>query len=96
MRQPYPAHPLTQLRRYPYPYPVYPQVRIGQVPGPTPPAPPPPPPKPEETFTLSGLGAAIRQVTPTLLVVGIATGMALAIGSGIGGAIVNRLFTSKT
>ena len=90
MRQPYPA----QQRRYPYL--VYPQAQTGQVrvgqPGPPPPAPPPAPPKPEETFTLSGLGAAIRQVTPTLLVVGIATGMALAIGSGIGGAIVNRLF----
>lgn len=36
-----------------------------------------------ETFTLSDLGAALRKVTPTLLVVGIATGAAFAIGAGL-------------
>ena len=79
---------------YPRPYPirhVHPYARIGQI-RERPPIATDPPDQPQETFTLSGLGAAIRQVTPTLLIVGVATGMALAIGSGIGSAIVSRYF----
>jgi len=50
-----------------------------------PPLPPGPAPldDPAETFTLADLGKAIKHITPTLLLVGIATGAAFAIGSGL-------------
>jgi hypothetical protein len=47
-----------------------------------------PPNAPDVTFTLTGLGAALRSVTPTLIVVGIFTGAAFALGSGIVGRYV--------
>ncbi len=37
------------------------------------------------TFTLEDVKTAIKNVTPTLLVVGVATGAAFAIGSGLVG-----------
>jgi hypothetical protein len=64
------------------------QPTIGQhPPAAAPTTPPDAQPQPEVTvFSTEGLGKAIKQVTPTLLVVGIATGAAFAIG----GALVNR------
>lgn len=55
---------------------------------PTPPAPAPTPaptpPAPKDDSLLGNIfGDALRQVTPTLLLVGIATGAAFAIGSGL-------------
>jgi hypothetical protein len=44
-------------------------------------APDPPPAPPVNTFTLADLKSALHQITPTILVVGIATGAAFAIGS---------------
>lgn len=46
----------------------------------------------EEKFTLQDLGKAIKNVTPTLLIVGIATGAAFAIGSGL---VHRYLFKNK-
>ena len=43
--------------------------------------PAPTPAQQQETFTIDNLAKAIRQVTPSLLVVGIATGASFAIGS---------------
>ena len=40
-------------------------------------------PKKEESFTISELGNAVKQITPTLIIIGIATGAAFAIGSGL-------------
>ncbi len=37
----------------------------------------------EESFTISDIKTAITHVTPTLLIVGIATGAAFAVGSGL-------------
>ena len=54
-----------------------PYIRFGQAIQETP-APPA-----QEPLTLSNLGKALGQITPTLLVVGIATGAAFAIGSGL-------------
>lgn len=53
----------------------YALVQIGQT------APPPPPQAEERRAAFAALGDAVRQVTPTLLIVGIATGAAFAIGS---------------
>lgn len=36
-----------------------------------------------EHFTLADLGAAIKKVTPAVLILGIATGFAFALGNGI-------------
>jgi hypothetical protein len=51
----------------------------------------PPMPVKEETFTFSELGKALRNITPSLLLVGIATGFAFAVGAGLAG----RLLDSK-
>lgn len=40
-------------------------------------------PAPEPSAKPQSLGDAVRQITPTLLLVGIATGFAFAIGNGI-------------
>jgi hypothetical protein len=50
------------------------------------------PKKPEQSFTLSELGSAIKNITPTLIIVGIATGAAFAIGSGL---VTRYLFKGK-
>lgn len=61
----------------------HPMAFGAMVPAP-PPAPGPAPlDDPAETFTLADLGKAIKHITPTLLLVGIATGAAFAIGSGL-------------
>lgn len=61
-------------------------IRLGQVQDPE---------RPEnddgQGFDARGLGTAIRRVTPTLLVVGIATGLAFAIGGTLGTMLVERL-----
>ena len=54
--------------------------RIGE--DPTAPAAPPTPQQKDQT-AIDNIAAGIKQVTPTLLIVGIATGAAFAIGSGI-------------
>ena len=40
-------------------------------------------PAPAETFTIDDLAKAVHKVTPSLLILGIATGAAFAIGSGL-------------
>lgn len=50
-------------------------LRVGVDPQPTP--------KQPESFTLADLGAALKKITPSLLLIGIATGAAFAIGSGL-------------
>jgi len=58
---------------YPYGF-----VRIGQA-GLDPPQPQPNP----QRFTIEEIGNAVKQITPTLLIVGIAAGAAFALGSGL-------------
>lgn len=44
----------------------------------------PPPPAPTgENFSFADFGAAVRKITPAMVVVGVATGAAFAIGSGL-------------
>jgi hypothetical protein len=73
-------------------------VRTGQAPqAPVPPpqAPgPPPPPQDQPIYVTFGPGAlsdAFKQVTPALLVVGIFTGAAFAIGGALGSYLVGRI-----
>lgn len=48
---------------------------FGQQPAPAPPE--------ENTFTIVGLEKGIKAITPTLIFVGIATGVAFALGSAL-------------
>lgn len=64
------------------------------------PAPPTPPvpeeqPKKQELHLFGQLRAAVKQVTPALILVGIGTGFAFAIGSGIGSAVLRELGSKK-
>ncbi len=49
----------------------------------------------EDTFTLSGTTAAFRKIGPSLFVVGIATGVAFAIGAAIANSLIARLTGSR-
>lgn len=58
----------------------HPLVKVGQS------APQPPPaqdPNTPECFTLANMGAAVTKITPTLLVLWFARGVAFALGSGL-------------
>lgn len=64
---------------YPYPYGPRPgsfPVRVGQVVR-------PPTQQERETFTLENLTRAVQNITPSLIVAGIAAGAAAAIGSAL-------------
>ena len=58
----------------------HPLVKVGQT------APKPPPaqdPNTPECFTLENVGAAVGKITPTLIVLWFASGVAFALGSGL-------------
>jgi hypothetical protein len=61
-------------------------MTIGAYPQQAPPADPPP-----ESFTLDDIHNALKRVTPSLLLIGIATGAAFAIGAGL----VSRLIFNE-
>lgn len=98
----YAYRPYRPIVRRPYgPAPLMPYapfyMAIGQEPAPAP-APPAPAPAPTpltpqqqaEKFNLEGITSALKQVTPSLLLVGVATGMAFAIGSHLASYVLNR------
>ena len=49
----------------------------------------------EEQRFVDRLNAGLREITPALLLVGIATGFAYAVGSGLGSAFVERYIFSR-
>lgn len=51
--------------------------------------------EPKQELLLDQIKSGLRQVTPTLLLVTIATGFAFAIGSGLGHAVTQRYITSS-
>lgn len=88
----------AQQRRWPlqqHPHlPTWPYSVIGQL-TPFQPAPlPQATPEEQDQRFLTQLGQALRQITPGMILGGIATGFAFAIGSGLGAAFVDRYIFS--
>lgn len=86
------------MKGYRYAYvPARYSVVVGADPVPMPSSPPPAAPAnggagPEETetFSITGIASALRNITPTVLVIGIATGFAFAIGGALGSMLIRR------
>lgn len=80
---------------YPYvsPYQAAPMVVFGQaIPTNGDPQPPSPGPAPSDRGVLESTGDALKQITPSLIVLGVAAGAAFALGSGL---VHRYLFKSR-